>query len=349
MNTDLDKMVKGDDEVLTVTDKVAEKVPKVEMVEPEKACDVVQVPATTTKIELSRFREWKVAPGTFGGENHVDYCSLCYQIEEAKQLSYSSREIVSGMIKCMKDPLRKYCQGNKMSWTLEALMKRIRSYAKVKNASDLMDEMKACSQEPTQREIDFLTKMCTYRDNILAMTKQEEHPMNEGHVKKQFYHALSVGFKKDTIRLMLAPLIKKGDLDDDDLMTEVNDAVDADKENREKTKGKSASSNNLNADLMPSDSSAVDNSVLLRELRALAGTVKELSGLKDTVQLLEGRVNSLATAGPSGVGNGTHYNNSVTQTRIKCKECNKNQIPFCEHCNLCGEAGHKRKECPKNV
>ena len=61
---------------------------------------------TTTKIELSRFKDWKVNPGTFGGESHVDYCSLCYQIEEAKELRFSEREIVSGMIKAMKDPLR---------------------------------------------------------------------------------------------------------------------------------------------------------------------------------------------------------------------------------------------------
>ena len=111
---------------------------------------------TTTKIELARFKEWKVNAGTFGGENHVDYCSLCYQIEEAKELKYSEREIVSGMIKSMKNPLRKYCEG-KMSWSLEALMKRIRSYAKVKNADEMMDDMKARCQESTQSEIDFLT------------------------------------------------------------------------------------------------------------------------------------------------------------------------------------------------
>ena len=42
----------------------------------EADSNVAQVPATTTKIEISRFREWKASPGTFGGENHVDYCSL---------------------------------------------------------------------------------------------------------------------------------------------------------------------------------------------------------------------------------------------------------------------------------
>ena len=45
-----------------------------------------------TKIELARFKDWKVNAGTFGGESHVDYCSLCYQIEEAKELKFKERE-----------------------------------------------------------------------------------------------------------------------------------------------------------------------------------------------------------------------------------------------------------------
>ena len=122
-------------------------------------------------------------------------------------------------------------------------MKSIRSYAKVKDADKMMDAMKARSQESTETEIDFLTKMCTLRDNILAMTKQEEHPKSTPHVQKQFYHALAVGFKKDTIRLMLAPLLKRGNLNDNELMDEVNDAVEADAENKKKTKGKSAATN----------------------------------------------------------------------------------------------------------
>ena len=191
--------------------------------------------------------------------------------------------------KLKKDPLRKYCEG-KVSWSLEALMKSIRSYAKVKGADKMMDKMKARCQETTETEIDFLTKMCTLRDNVLAMTKQEEHPMNEAHVLKQFYHSVAVGFKKDTIRLMLAPVLKRGNLTDDDMMQEVNDAVDADTENKNKTKGKSSvSSNNLNVEAcdveVPSSPVVVDSNVLvLQQLSKISGAVQDLSGLKSTVE-----------------------------------------------------------------
>ena len=349
MNGCLDKMVEGKLAAIAVVEASAEGEKKKQL-EVKTEVPVVEQPTaggvTTIKIELARFKEWKVSAGTFGGENHVDYCSLCYQIEEAKELRYTEKEIVSGMIKSMKNPLRKYCEG-KMSWSLETLMTRIRSYAKVKDADKMLDDMKACSQEPTQTEIDFLTQMCTFRDNILAMTKQEEHPKNEATVKKKFFHALAVGFKKDTIRLMLAPVLKRGDLDDDELMKEVNDAVDADIENKKKTKGgKSAAANSLLIDSdvvekVPVSSVPVspENSLILQELAKLSGSLQELSGLKEHVKQLEGRVNNIFNSGL--------INNPLVQRFIKCKSCEDARV-FCTHYALCGESG-QRRDCPKNV
>ena len=235
-------------------------------------------------------------------------------------------------------------------------MKSIRSYAKVKDANKMMDQLKARCQETTETEIDFLTKMCTLRDNILAMTRQEEHPMNEALVRKQFCHTLSVGFKKDTIRLLLAPVLKKGDLNDDDMMQEVNDAVDADAENKKKTKTKSAAStNNLNVEsagdveALPTPGVVDGNALVLQELSKISGAVMDLSGLKSTVAKLEARVNNIE----GGVGNtlagGTHHGHPLVVVWNKCKPCQDAGVARCNHCTLCGEVGHKRATCPKNV
>ena len=137
-------------------------------------------------------------------------------------------------------------------------------------------------------------------------------------------------------------------MDDNELMKEVNFAVDADAENKKKTKGsKSATANNLTIDSGENDvpvvSSGVnsENSVVLQELAKLAGTVKELSGLKDNIKQLECRVNNI-TNNPSPT------NNPVVHRFIKCKSREDARI-YCTHCALCGESGHKRRECPKNV
>ena len=76
---------------------------------------------------------------------------------------------IFGINQSMKDPLKKLIQGKK-GLGLEGLLKSIRAYAKVKNSEEVMDEMKAYCQQPKQSEIDYLTAMCTFRDNILAMT-----------------------------------------------------------------------------------------------------------------------------------------------------------------------------------
>ena len=292
-----------------------------------------------TKIELARFRDWKVSVGTFGGENHVDYCSLCYQVAEAKDLNYKDQEIVSGMIKSMKDPLKKHCEA-KGKWTLELLMRRIRSYAKVKDSDEMIDDMKACSQEPKENEINFLTRMCTMRDNILAVSKQEEHPKSEAIVQKKFLQTLAVGFRKDTIRLQLASVCKSATLDDDDLMKELNDAVAAEEQNRRKTKGKIAATNNLNAEPAMNHTAHGDdvNSQILKELSVLSGTVKQLDGLKDTVKLLEGRINSITDGG-------THHSHPLVRRFIKCQPCELAGL-YCRHCSYCGLEGHKQRDCP---
>ena len=84
MNEAVDKMLKVDSNGVQIAAVFPGTPQKKADVKVEADADVVQVPATTTKIEVARFREWKASPGTFGGESHVDYCSLCYQIEEAK-------------------------------------------------------------------------------------------------------------------------------------------------------------------------------------------------------------------------------------------------------------------------
>ena len=130
-----------------------------------------------------------------------------------------------------------------------------------------------------------------------------------------------------------------------------NDAVDADAENKKKTKGgKSAAANSIDigsevADIVPASSVSVSpkNSLILQELAKLTGSVKELSGLKDDFKQFECRVNNIAS-NPTP----THQNYPQVQRFIKCKPCEDARV-YCTHCALCGESGHKRRDCPKNV
>ena len=292
------------------------------------------VVTNTTRVELSRFKEFKVSPGTFGGEKHVDYTSLCYQIEDAKELRYTSREIVSGMIKSMKQPLKKYCEG-KRNWSLEKLMAHIRSYAKVATSEEVMDQMKQQSQKSDEEEADYLVRMCAIRDDVIAMTKQEENPMDERRIEKNFLRALLAGFRRDTIRLMLTPVLKQSNLDDATLLQEVNDAVRAEAESKKKNKGggKGAAANSLDAECGESEPvlSAFE-----------ARMVKELSKITGKMDELECKVNSI---GSGGSGSADSDNSDKKPFKfIKCAPCEK-EGRYCKHCSLCGKMGHKRQDC----
>ena len=118
-----------------------------------------------TRVELGRFKEFKITNGTFGGdENKVDYRSLCYQIQEARSLKHTDKEIVSGIIKGMKSgsALQTYFQG-KFNWTLEDLLKHLRSFCDVKESTVLLDQMVSTSQETTESEINFVLRMMGLR------------------------------------------------------------------------------------------------------------------------------------------------------------------------------------------
>ena len=189
------------------------------------------------RIEVTRFREFKLSNGTFGGDEDVDYPSLCYQIQEARNLHFSDQEIVSGTIKAMKNPLRKYCEGKQLKQQstgegglkLVELLNSIKVFANVKESSVLVDEMRDSRQEPKETENRYVYRMMGYRDNIMVVTREEDNPLSQDFVQKKFNRAVITGFRKPTIRLCLAPLLKRGAVVDDDiLMMEVNDAVNAD-------------------------------------------------------------------------------------------------------------------------
>ena len=167
--------------------------------------------------------------------------------------------------------------------------------------------------------------------------KEEEEPLAESLIRKKFHHALSVGFKKDTIRLMLAPVLKSGKLDDDQLMKEVNDAVTAEAENRKKTKGgRDASANMLDVDLEDDDEVKTDkskksnkkvaveentvavNALVLKEISKLSDRVGDLFSLKDDLRKLDTKVNNIS--------NDSSRDSYANKRFIKCKSCEERRV-----------------------
>ena len=283
----------------------------------------------------------------------LDYRSLCYQMQEGRSMNYTSKEIISGVIKAMKvgSSLRKYFEG-RADVTEDTVMKTLRSFYSVKDSTLLLDEMVNSSQEPTENEMNFVLRMMGLRDNIVTLTKEEDCPLGEELVKRRFFHAVSVGLKKDTIRLELRQLLKNGKMTDEDLLRELSQVVTREAEHRKKTKnGKNASSNMLNVEMEAKRVSDDGDSRVLAEIKQLYSKVDELSSrfngvaTKDEVTQLKQQVND-SNGSEKGFGTGgSNRRNNVGRRFVKCKVCEEKKA-FCTHCSVCGSGAHKRRECP---
>ena len=174
------------------------------------------------KIELlksSKLRDFKVMGQVGDKEGCMDYMSLSYQMQEAKGAGYSSKEIMSGVIKAIKagSSLRRYFE-SKPDLTEDNFVKNLRSHYNVEDSTTLFNRMANASQEPSETEVNFVLRMLDLRNNIITLSKEEKCPFEEILIRKKFFHSLAVGFKKDTIQLDLRTVLKDYDQEDEELL-----------------------------------------------------------------------------------------------------------------------------------
>ena len=345
LNDELKVMLGEDDDERRVRDEI-------KLVNVSDVKDKVEVKTESkSRVELHKLREFKITGGVVGGtDNALDYRSLCYQMQEGRSLNYSSKEIVSGVIKAMKagSSVRRYFEG-RIDLTEESMMKSLRSIYNVKDSTTLLDEMVNSSQEPTESEINFVLIMMGFRDNIITLTREEGCPLGDDLVKRRFFHAVSVGLNKDTIRLELQHVLKDVKITDEDLLKEVSQVVARDDENRKKTKtGNAAASNRLNVDTdnlrerMDDFEKSKDN-IVIAEIKQLTTKVNELSEMKHEILELKKQLAGKQKREGAGWMNDGRINNR-RRGFVKCKKCEENN-DFCTHCSLCGSDGHKRSHC----
>ena len=306
---------------------------------------------TTTRLDISKLREFKITGGTIGGDDstQLGYSSLIYQMQEGINAGYKVPQVMAGVVKAMKAgcSMRKYFEGNPGISGVKFL-KIIRSHYGVKDSTSLLTELSNSVQGPSEKEMDFVLKLMSLRDNIIAVSREEGCPLNVEKVKDRFFHALSVGLKKDTIRLELLPLLKQRNLEDDDLLAEVSLVVARDNENRTKTKGKNAATNAIGGEEERSSSNTpkqTDKQKERDEVQAqILQKVTDLMSVKTEVGELAKRIDALEKKGQQSGG----YNGQWKKFPMKCKMCEAAKA-FCTHCTNCGDGGHKRKDCTKNL
>ena len=325
-------------------------------------------PTGVAPVPFQRIREFKIQGGTVGGEDSaVDLTSVVFQMEEGRQLGYKEREIRSGVIKAMKagSCTRRYFERNIDNLGGTDFMAMLEELYEKKESSDLLDEMAKCVQGSKQKEKQYVVQMFELRDHILEVTQSEDEPLAEAFVQKKMIRAISVGLRRDTVRLEMRNVLKDPKISDRNLMKQLNEIVARDEENRRKMdndkNGRTTSYQNRNAKVNSLSDNCRDADVRSKEestskvpdpqlsrietqLGQLSVTMSELAEGKADVEArlkrLEGKLlDNERKPGGQGGNRNVHF--------PKCATCERER-KYCTHCTKCGEADHKRKDCPKN-
>ena len=293
-----------------------------------------------------KLKEFKIHSGSIGGENQLDLEEVLYQVNEGKALGYSTREIVSGVIRATKpgSSLRKYCQ-SRPDLNFETLVSQLSSHYGTEDSQEMLEQMRRMKQEPTEKVVDYVHRVMAMRNRILEVNKQEEHDIGEAVVRKACFKAISLGLRRDTIRLQAQQILLDIAVDDDDVLERISEVAALDKKHLQMINPNGATACSLNTEVQQSVSQVnvmQGTDMLLAQLaQSLSTHGNELAAMRTRLDQMEQRWGNQT----SGDGQSGRKGGKDVRFKLKCASCEQKKL-FCTHCALCGKGDHKQKDCP---
>jgi hypothetical protein len=184
--------------------------------------------------------------------------------------------------------------------------------------------------------------------------------LSEEIVSKAFRHALSVGIRRDVIRLQVQNILQShASISDQELLRKIQLIMSMDKENQ-KTKGHSSAGVNAtyldnqsqysrreDIPRLPPPRSDQDSRLdtLILELQSVNVNIEqERKERRSEMDEMRGKIAKLERSLQPGDSNRDGGNK---RKFVKCQNCEQQKL-FCTHCAKCGESGHKQRDCTKN-
>ena len=343
-----------------------------------------------TEVKRMKLKDFKIEGGVIGGEkNSLDYCSLRFQMEEGLHQGYTTKEVRTGVIKAIKagTTTRRYFERNATTMNHQEFLKTLRTLYDNSDTNDLVDEMIDRVQEKGETEKEYFMAMFELRDNINEVTQGDEEPLGKKFVQKRMLRAISVGLRKDTVRLEMQDVLKDVKKTDNQLLAEVKEVVSRDTENKKKMKktggvnvnalsgfsdnddehrGRSKSldrgmksrdkSNHRDQSISRDQSPSTDRRVSFKsepssrkDEPSIASVLAIVNVLQTDLQEHTKTVETLQKQVAEVLKHiAGNTNQRTTKTKfLRCVNCEATNS-FCTHCTKCNEGGHKRFNCPKN-
>ena len=207
-----------------------------------------------TRVEYHRMKDFRIQGGTVNGT--LSYSNVCFQMKKGLEDGYSEMEVMNAVITAMKPGvLRSFCETPGNCTNYEELCELLLTYSGAENATVMLTRLHNSFQgdefaedQGSEREVDFVLRMGTLRRTVMKLAADEGVSLDEEMVSKSFRHALTVGIRRDVIRLQVISILSANEtISDRELLKRVNKIVSMDKENQ-KTKGQHADVNALYLD-----------------------------------------------------------------------------------------------------
>ena len=278
-------------------------------------------------------REFRIK-GVIGEVGHKEGLSLMSLNRQGLSRGYTEEEVIHAVINAVSPSvhLRTLLESSP-GLTLPKLRVFLQSHFLEKNTTELCQAL-TCLTQDKESDIEFVYKAMSLRQRIILASNSPEADIsyNAELVQKIFLKAIETGMKSSSVVSEVRPLLRQPDVSDEELITAVSQASQANTERNIKhhtsTNTKhSAKVNNLDVDVETESNIG----------RILSTLSEELISLKKEVRQLKSN-------------NGERSAKSRQQHRrvkLACEPCmQKNLAASCTHCAVCESPDHFARQCP---
>ena len=197
-----------------------------------------------------KLKDFKISGtvGEPGEKGKLTYGSLAHQINTGIDRGFDETEVIAAVIRAITPghTTRTYLEG-KRKLTLAKLMSTMKAHFGEKDVTELYKDMTTAIQGTKQTPVKFLMSMFAMRDRVLEL--QQQNPGRERRYSRKLLQAemqkgIYAGLRDESIRQDMKMMLRQPDVDDDELMNEMTNAVLSKEEHEKKLeegKGKSNS------------------------------------------------------------------------------------------------------------
>lgn len=337
-------------------------------------------PVMLKDLSYLQRRDFKVHGGQVGDQgSDLNYNSISKQIDEGVKEGFSEAEVVRGVLRIIKPGAFKDMLVNKDSITVSELKGFLRSHLGEKATTEMFQELMCAKQSDQESPQQFLYRMIGLKQKLLFQSRQTSADISydPNTIQEVFLHTIyqGLGIKHTDLRQRLRPLISNSQVTDEEILSQVMKIISDENEHQRRLgqpprqKTTQAHSAKVETEDSHNNDKSRDKATENKDIQ----TIQQLSAQVETLthmvaSLMDQRAADAQVSRPLTMPAHTQSHplsqpppsrlaqpqlrQPVAQVRGRtgrCPKCTEQDVQECNHCFMCGEAGHRAVGCLKRV